>query len=334
MSLLPAASEAPCASVKTVRGVSCTSSAVPERPLMKTVAMFCFFCLRPMKGTRLPSSWGAGRALSVPSPDCLGRSSGGLRVKVKLFPVKSRLSSSSSSSAHLSADMDFSIRAANVEDCKDIARMIRVSKTRADPAAWLEHWGFVASRVHGSEFRPEKTRMMMSTDVNSCFSFQELAEYEKMADHVKVTQRDLEQDGFSKNPFFHGIVAESSLITVCWTRMSDCTVRRGGMLLRHTKIGYALYFYSYSSWAGRAIYMEDLYVMPEFRGKGIGKALMSKVAQLGLAAGCNQLNFTVLDWNKSSVDFYLSQGCFDVTDKMGYHCMRCEGEALEHLAQP
>uniref|UniRef100_A0A8C7YWB2 Spermidine/spermine N1-acetyltransferase family member 2a, tandem duplicate 2 n=1 Tax=Oryzias sinensis TaxID=183150 RepID=A0A8C7YWB2_9TELE len=102
----------------------------------------------------------------------------------------------------------------------------------------------------------------------------------------------------------------------------------------YLEVGYALYFYSYSSWAGRAIYMEDLYVMPEFRGKGIGKALMSKVAQLGLAAGCNQLNFTVLDWNKSSRDFYMSQGCCDVTTSMGYHCMRCEGEALQHLAQP
>uniref|UniRef100_A0A3Q1EJT4 Spermidine/spermine N1-acetyltransferase family member 2 n=1 Tax=Acanthochromis polyacanthus TaxID=80966 RepID=A0A3Q1EJT4_9TELE len=106
------------------------------------------------------------------------------------------------------------------------------------------------------------------------------------------------------------------------------------LLSGHTKIGYALYFYSYSSFKGRAIYMEDLYVMPEFRGKGIGKALMSKVAQLGLAAGCNQLSFTVLDWNKSSLEFYLSQGCFDIKANMGYHCMRCEGEALEHLAQP
>lgn len=58
------------------------------------------------------------------------------------------------------------------------------------------------------------------------------------------------------------------------------------------------------------------------------------VPQLGLAAGCNQLNFTVLDWNKSSLDFYLSQGCFDVTADLGYHNMRCEGEALQHLAQP
>uniref|UniRef100_A0AAZ1XW46 N-acetyltransferase domain-containing protein n=1 Tax=Oreochromis aureus TaxID=47969 RepID=A0AAZ1XW46_OREAU len=186
--------------------------------------------------------------------------------------------------------MDFSIRAANVDDCKDIARMIM-----------------------------------------------ELAEYEKVSDHVKVTQKgascsssdsrlspgtsdaDLEQDGFSKNPFFHGIIAEVP---------EQHKTKEG-----HTKIGYALYFYAYSSWSGRAIYMEDLYVMPEFRGKGVGKALMSKVAQLGLAAGCHQLNFAVLDWNKPSMDFYLSQGCFDITDTMGYHCLRCEGEALKHLAQ-
>uniref|UniRef100_A0A674C1Y7 Spermidine/spermine N1-acetyltransferase family member 2a, tandem duplicate 2 n=1 Tax=Salmo trutta TaxID=8032 RepID=A0A674C1Y7_SALTR len=148
---------------------------------------------------------------------------------------------------------------------------------------------------------------------------QELAEYEKVLDQVKVTQKDLEQDGFIKNPFFHGIVAEVP---------EQHRTKEG-----HAKVGYALYFYTYSSWKGRALYMEDLYVMPEFRGKGIGKALMSKVAQLGLAAGCTQLNFAVLDWNKPSLDFYLSQGCFDVTADMGYHCMRCEGAALEQLAQ-
>lgn len=58
------------------------------------------------------------------------------------------------------------------------------------------------------------------------------------------------------------------------------------------------------------------------------------VLQLGLAAGCSLMDFTVLDWNKSSVDFYLSQGCHDVTNTMGYHLMRCEGEALQKLAQP
>lgn len=61
---------------------------------------------------------------------------------------------------------------------------------------------------------------------------------------------------------------------------------------------------------------------------------MSKVAQLGMAAGCQQLNFTVLDWNKSSVDFYFSQFCTDLAADMGYHYMSCKGEALERLAQP
>ncbi|XP_042256814.1 thialysine N-epsilon-acetyltransferase-like [Thunnus maccoyii] len=169
--------------------------------------------------------------------------------------------------------MDYIIRAANVEDCKDLTRMIM-----------------------------------------------ELAEHEKVTDHVKITQKDLEQDGFSKNPFFHGIIAE----------VPEQHRSKEG----HTKIGYALYFYSYSTWKGRAVYMVDLYVMPEFRGKGIGKALMSEVAQLGLAAGCTKLNFIVLNGNKSSLDFYFRQGCSDVTADLGYHYMSCSGEALECLAQP
>uniref|UniRef100_A0A8C6K8U2 Spermidine/spermine N1-acetyltransferase family member 2 n=1 Tax=Nothobranchius furzeri TaxID=105023 RepID=A0A8C6K8U2_NOTFU len=125
------------------------------------------------------------------------------------------------------------------------------------------------------------------------------------------------------NPIYHAIVAE----------VSDQHRTKDG----HTTVGYALYIHSYRSFMGRAVYMDDLYVMPEFRGKGIGKALISKVAQVsdkGETAGCNQLHFTVLDWNKSSMDFYHSQGCFDITATKGDHCMRCEGEALEHLAQP
>ncbi|KPP56343.1 diamine acetyltransferase 2-like [Scleropages formosus] len=168
--------------------------------------------------------------------------------------------------------MEFSIRVATLEDCRDMARMIA-----------------------------------------------ELAEYEKVPDQVKITQRDLEQDGFSKNPFFQAIIAE----------VPEQHRSKEG----HCKVGYALYFFAYSSWKGRSVYMEDLYVMSEYRGKGIGKALMSKIAQLGLAAGCKQLNFAVPNWNKPSVDFSLRQGCWNVTSDLGYHCMRCEGPALESLAR-
>ncbi|XP_036968491.1 thialysine N-epsilon-acetyltransferase-like isoform X1 [Acanthopagrus latus] len=131
---------------------------------------------------------------------------------------------------------------------------------------------------------------------------------------------DLERDGFSENPFYHCVIAE----------VPEQHRTKGG----HTKIGYTTYFYNYNTWCGRTIHMGDLYVMPEFRGKGIGRALMSKVAQLGLAAGCHQLNFTIFDWNKSAQDFYLRQGCIDITASTGKHFMRCEGEALERLARP
>ncbi|KAM8746973.1 thialysine N-epsilon-acetyltransferase-like [Acanthopagrus schlegelii] len=169
--------------------------------------------------------------------------------------------------------MEFSIRAARVEDCKDIRRLIG-----------------------------------------------ELAESLKDADNVTITQRDLERDGFSENPFFHCVVAE----------VPEQHRTKGSL----TKIGYTTYFYNYNTWCGRTIHMGDLYVMPEFRGKGIGRALMSKVAQLGLAAGCHQLNFTIFDWNKSAQDFYLRQGCIDITASTGKHFMCCKGEALEHLARP
>lgn len=59
-----------------------------------------------------------------------------------------------------------------------------------------------------------------------------------------------------------------------------------------------------------------------------------RVLQLGLAAGCTQMNFTVLGWNKSALDFYHSLGCCDATAEMGFHCMSCNGEALVNLAQP
>ena len=62
--------------------------------------------------------------------------------------------------------------------------------------------------------------------------------------------------------------------------------------------------------------------------------LNSAGPQLGLAAGCHQLNFTIFDWNKSAQDFYLRQGCIDITASTGKHFMRCEGEALERLARP
>uniref|UniRef100_A0A3B1J3K4 Spermidine/spermine N1-acetyltransferase family member 2 n=1 Tax=Astyanax mexicanus TaxID=7994 RepID=A0A3B1J3K4_ASTMX len=116
----------------------------------------------------------------------------------------------------------------------------------------------------------------------------------------------LERDGFGPNPFFQCLVAEVA--------QEHCSPEG------HTVVGYALYFYTYSTWRGRCVYMEDLYVMPNFRG-------------VATEQQCVRLQFSVLDWNKPSLEFYLSKGAQDLTDKEGWHFLRFDGEALDNLAQ-
>nr|XP_014432511.1 diamine acetyltransferase 2-like isoform X9 [Pelodiscus sinensis] len=97
---------------------------------------------------------------------------------------------------------------------------------------------------------------------------QELAEFEKLPDQVQINDQVLREDGFANDPFYRCLVAEVP---------PEYRSRDG-----HTIVGYGLYFFTYSTWKGRNIYMEDLYIMPEFRGKGIGKKLMSKIAEAPL----------------------------------------------------
>ncbi|XP_041947920.1 diamine acetyltransferase 2b [Alosa pseudoharengus] len=168
--------------------------------------------------------------------------------------------------------MDFTIRAATPEDCKDISRMII-----------------------------------------------ELADYEKMSDQVKISHEVLKRDGFCQNPFYHCLIAEVP---------EEHKTKDG-----HVKVGYGLFFYTYSTWKGRCVYLEDLYVMPEFRGKGIGKALMSSVARVGKEQQCARLQLSVLDWNTPSMDFYIAKGAQNLTKSEGWHFLRFDGEALDKLAE-
>ncbi|XP_062845013.1 LOW QUALITY PROTEIN: diamine acetyltransferase 2b [Trichomycterus rosablanca] len=147
----------------------------------------------------------------------------------------------------------------------------------------------------------------------------ELAVCVKMEDQVEITHKGLERDGFGPNPFFGCLVAEVP---------EELKSTEG-----HTIVGYALYYYTYSTWRGRCVYMEDLYVMPEFRGKGIGKALLASVGKVCVEQQCVKLQFVVLDWNKPSLDFYMSKGAQDLTSDEGWHFLRFSGEALNKLAQ-
>ena len=95
------------------------------------------------------------------------------------------------------------------------------------------------------------------------------------------------------------------------------------------KVGFALFFHNFSTFLGRAgIYLEDLFVKPEFRGKGYGKALLTELARITVERGCGRLEWSCLDWNQSSIDFYRSMGAVSMDDWTTY---RITGERLISL---
>lgn len=96
-------------------------------------------------------------------------------------------------------------------------------------------------------------------------------------------------------------------------------------------VGFALFFHNFSTFLGRAgIYLEDLYVKPEYRGKGYGKGLLKKLAQITVERGCGRLEWCCLDWNTPSIDFYLSLGAKPMEDWTSY---RLTGDTLKSLAE-
>lgn len=96
------------------------------------------------------------------------------------------------------------------------------------------------------------------------------------------------------------------------------------------EVGFALFFHNFSTWLGRSgIYLEDLFVKPEFQGKGYGKTLLSELARLAIARNCGRLEWACLDWNQPSIDFYLSLGAKPMSEWTTY---RLEGDTLSELA--
>ncbi len=96
-------------------------------------------------------------------------------------------------------------------------------------------------------------------------------------------------------------------------------------------VGFALFFHNFSTFLGRAgIYLEDLFVKPEYRGKGYGKGLLRTLAQIAVERGCGRLEWSCLDWNRPSIDFYLSLGAKPLDDWTMY---RVTGDTLRALAE-
>lgn len=98
-----------------------------------------------------------------------------------------------------------------------------------------------------------------------------------------------------------------------------------------TEVGFALFFHNFSTFLGKAgIYLEDLFVKPEYRGKGFGKGLLTQLGKIAVERGCGRLEWWCLDWNKPSIDFYRSMGAVPMDEWTTY---RISGETLENLAK-
>ena len=137
----------------------------------------------------------------------------------------------------------------------------------------------------------------------------ELAAYENAPEQAIATEADFTRDLFGESPRVHALVVEVS----------------------GEVVAYAFYFLNYSTWLGRhGIYLEDLYVRPAFRGQGFGKALLIRLAQVCVEQGYGRLDWSVLDWNTPSRDFYAALGAEGLTEWVPY---RAEGDALVNLAR-
>ena len=135
-----------------------------------------------------------------------------------------------------------------------------------------------------------------------------LAEYEHMADEVVATEALLQEWIFEKRKAEVLFALEDGKET-----------------------GFALFFHNFSTFLGRAgIYLEDLFVLPEYRGKGYGKGLIQTLARIAVERGCGRLEWWCLDWNKPSIDFYLSLGAEPMSDWTVY---RLSGKTLDALAE-
>jgi GNAT superfamily N-acetyltransferase len=152
-------------------------------------------------------------------------------------------------------------------------------------------------------------RPATEADIPQILSFiRALAAYEREPDAVTATEADLLRDGFGPHPFYFCLIAESD----------------------GQPAGFAFYFFNYSTWMGRpGLYLEDLFVLPEFRGLGLGRALLENVAAIAVENNCPRLQWEVLDWNTPAIDFYRAMGA-EFLDE--WRNVRVSGDALKRLA--
>ena len=154
-----------------------------------------------------------------------------------------------------------------------------------------------------------KFREATAEDVGLILQFiRALADYEKMSGDVVATEEILREWLFEKN-----------------------SARVIFAMEGEKEVGFALYFYNFSTFLGRAgLYLEDLFVLPEYRGRGYGKGLLAHLAAIAVERGCGRMEWVCLDWNQPSIDFYRSKNAVSLDDWTIY---RLTGDTLTAFAK-
>ena len=155
-----------------------------------------------------------------------------------------------------------------------------------------------------------KIRQAVEKDVSTIIQLvKKLAEYENLSHQVSTTEESFKNFGFGKTAYYQALLAENS---------------------KNEAVGFALYFYKFSTFLGKpTLHLEDLFVLPENRGKGIGKSLLAELAKITIDKNCGRMEWDVLDWNEPAINFYKSINAAPLSDWITY---RLTGENLKRLA--